>query len=246
MERQMEEQLVHEHMELERVVSVRKEGEGKVGYLCKWRGLPYVEATWEPVEVIQEAKASDKVDAYQVRLLVPVTRRVLPHEPRLGNLCSFCESWAVLRTARQCSRHPEHPAPPGYCHLLSPANGHCIVASKSVRQTHPKALLLLLMLGDARCPQVRQYRLLERGSTVDVARHQMYAMRSLQEQPEWLKAGKLRDYQLDGLNWLVYSWAKGNNCILADEMGLGKTVQCVAMVGEPAASTPFCTSHPPG
>lgn len=34
--------------------------------------------------------------------------------------------------------------------------------------------------------------------------------------------GQLRDYQLEGLNWLIYSWARGNNCILADEMGLGK------------------------
>ena len=246
MERQMEEQLVHEHMELERVVSVRKEGEGKVGYLCKWRGLPYVEATWEPVDVIQEAKASDKVDAYQVPLLVFVTCQTLPHTPRLGNLCSFCEGWDVVGTACQCSRHPEHPVSPGCCHLLASANGHGFVASKSGRQARPEALMLLLMLGTARCPQERQYRLLERGSTVDVARHQMYAMRSLQEQPEWLKAGTLRDYQLDGLNWLVYSWAKGNNCILADEMGLGKTVQCVAMVGEPAASTPLCTFHTPG
>lgn len=69
----------------------------------------------------------------------------------------------------------------------------------------------------------------------------MYSMRSLQEQPQWLLGGKLRDYQLDGLNWLVYSWAKGNNSILADEMGLGKTVQCVSMVGE-APPLPTLTS----
>lgn len=31
------------------------------------------------------------------------------------------------------------------------------------------------------------------------------------EQPSWLKFGKLRDYQLDGLNWLVFSWAKDKN-----------------------------------
>lgn len=60
----------------------------------------------------------------------------------------------------------------------------------------------------------------------------MYAMRSLEKQPEWLKAGTLRDYQLEGLNWLVYSWSKGHNSILADEMGLGKTVQCVSMIGK--------------
>ena len=44
--------------------------------------------------------------------------------------------------------------------------------------------------------------------------------------------GQLRDYQLAGLNWLIYSWSRGNNCILADEMGLGKTIQCVSMIGE--------------
>lgn len=61
----------------------------------------------------------------------------------------------------------------------------------------------------------------------------MYAMRALKEQPEWLKAGKLRDYQLEGLNWMVYTWSKYHNAILADEMGLGKTIQCVSMIGIP-------------
>ena len=30
--------------------------------------------------------------------------------------------------------------------------------------------------------------------------------------------GKLRDYQLEGLNWMVYSWSQDRNAILADEM----------------------------
>ena len=80
--------------------------------------------------------------------------------------------------------------------------------------------------------QEREFRLLEATADPEAARRSMYAMRSLEKQPEWLKAGTLRDYQLDGLNWLVYSWSKGHNSILADEMGLGKTVQCVSMVGE--------------
>ena len=36
---------------------------------------------------------------------------------------------------------------------------------------------------------------------------------------------RLRDYQLEGLNWLAYSWSRHHNVILADEMGLGKTIQ---------------------
>lgn len=55
--------------------------------------------------------------------------------------------------------------------------------------------------------------------------------RALEAQPGCLRGGALRDYQLDGLNWLVYSWSCAHNCILADEMGLGKTIQCVSLLG---------------
>ncbi|CAO1409832.1 unnamed protein product [Diamesa serratosioi] len=36
---------------------------------------------------------------------------------------------------------------------------------------------------------------------------------------------QLHPYQLEGINWLRYSWANGTDTILADEMGLGKTIQ---------------------
>ena len=51
------------------------------------------------------------------------------------------------------------------------------------------------------------------------------------EQPDWIPEGlKLRDYQVDGLNWLSHSWCKRNSVILADEMGLGKTIQTVCFL----------------
>ncbi|KAL3872724.1 hypothetical protein ACJMK2_035930 [Sinanodonta woodiana] len=40
--------------------------------------------------------------------------------------------------------------------------------------------------------------------------------------------GKLKCYQLKGMNWLVSLYDQGINGILADEMGLGKTVQSIA------------------
>ncbi|BAT80849.1 Protein CHROMATIN REMODELING 5 [Vigna angularis] len=70
------------------------------------------------------------------------------------------------------------------------------------------------------------------GKMVDSQRKKSKAsLRKLEEQPEWLKGGKLRDYQLEGLNFLVNSWRNDTNVILADEMGLGKTVQSVSMLG---------------
>jgi SNF2 family DNA or RNA helicase len=43
---------------------------------------------------------------------------------------------------------------------------------------------------------------------------------------------ELREYQLEGLNWLTFCWLKKQSAILADEMGLGKTVQSVVFVNE--------------
>ncbi|XP_047133142.1 chromatin-remodeling ATPase INO80 isoform X1 [Hydra vulgaris] len=42
--------------------------------------------------------------------------------------------------------------------------------------------------------------------------------------------GKLKSYQLKGMNWLVSLYEKGINGILADEMGLGKTVQSISFL----------------
>uniref|UniRef100_A0A0D9X2H3 Protein CHROMATIN REMODELING 5 n=1 Tax=Leersia perrieri TaxID=77586 RepID=A0A0D9X2H3_9ORYZ len=70
------------------------------------------------------------------------------------------------------------------------------------------------------------------GKTVDFQRKKSKAsLRRLDDQPEWLKGGKLRDYQLEGLNFLVNGWRNDTNVILADEMGLGKTIQSVSMLG---------------
>ena len=45
-----------------------------------------------------------------------------------------------------------------------------------------------------------------------------------------IKGGVMRDYQIQGLNWLISLYENGINGILADEMGLGKTVQSIALM----------------
>lgn len=48
--------------------------------------------------------------------------------------------------------------------------------------------------------------------------------------PEFLSGGTLHPYQLEGLNFLRFSWSKKTHVILADEMGLGKTIQSIAFL----------------
>ncbi|XP_041868076.1 chromodomain-helicase-DNA-binding protein 4a [Melanotaenia boesemani] len=71
-----------------------------------------------------------------------------------------------------------------------------------------------------------------------------------ERQPEYLDStgGNLHPYQLEGLNWLRFSWAQGTDTILADEMGLGKTVQTAvflySLYKEGHSKGPFLVSAP--
>ncbi|KAI8802971.1 SNF2-family ATP dependent chromatin remodeling factor snf21 [Cladochytrium replicatum] len=50
------------------------------------------------------------------------------------------------------------------------------------------------------------------------------------EQPRMLVGGKLKDYQVKGLQWMISLYNNRLNGILADEMGLGKTIQTISLV----------------
>ncbi|KAJ5950542.1 SNF2-related protein [Penicillium vulpinum] len=67
------------------------------------------------------------------------------------------------------------------------------------------------------------------------------------QQPALVSGGKMRTYQLEGLEWLKTLWMNGLCGILADEMGLGKTVQAISMIAflkEKNVSGPFLISAP--
>ncbi|XP_069502400.1 chromodomain-helicase-DNA-binding protein 3 isoform X4 [Ambystoma mexicanum] len=69
-------------------------------------------------------------------------------------------------------------------------------------------------------------------------------------QPDFVTStgGTLHMYQLEGLNWLRFSWAQGTDTILADEMGLGKTIQTIvflySLYKEGHTKGPFLVSAP--
>ncbi|KAK9721803.1 ATP-dependent DNA helicase Snf21 [Basidiobolus ranarum] len=50
------------------------------------------------------------------------------------------------------------------------------------------------------------------------------------EQPSILIGGKLKEYQIKGLQWMVSLYNNRLNGILADEMGLGKTIQTLSLI----------------
>ncbi|KAJ8302947.1 hypothetical protein KUTeg_019343 [Tegillarca granosa] len=65
-----------------------------------------------------------------------------------------------------------------------------------------------------------------------VARPTPDQWQKIEETKEYKGGNKLREYQLEGVNWLLFSWYNQQNSILADEMGLGKTVQSITFLNE--------------
>lgn len=53
---------------------------------------------------------------------------------------------------------------------------------------------------------------------------------NITEQPSILVGGKLKEYQMKGLQWMVSLYNNRLNGILADEMGLGKTIQTISLI----------------
>jgi len=49
-------------------------------------------------------------------------------------------------------------------------------------------------------------------------------------QPDFVRQGKLLDYQLEGVNWLIESWSKNNNAVVVGDSGLGKTIECLTFL----------------
>ncbi|OJK04790.1 hypothetical protein ASPACDRAFT_74363 [Aspergillus aculeatus ATCC 16872] len=67
------------------------------------------------------------------------------------------------------------------------------------------------------------------------------------QQPELVTGGRMKKYQLEGLEWLKSLWMNGLCGILADEMGLGKTVQAISLLAffkEKNVSGPFLIAAP--
>ena len=67
------------------------------------------------------------------------------------------------------------------------------------------------------------------------------------KQPDLVTGGYMRNYQLEGLDWLTSLYENGLNGILADEMGLGKTIQTIsflAFLREMGINGPFLIAAP--
>lgn len=76
----------------------------------------------------------------------------------------------------------------------------------------------------------RQRQVIDPAKIRDKQRPEPEEWKKLSTSKKWKNGNSLREYQFEGVDWLLYCYYNAQNCILADEMGLGKTVQTITFL----------------
>lgn len=229
-------------------------------YRVKWKGQSYLHCTWETWDALQGVSGLKKLENYvraatkecQWRKTATV-EELEPHDIEIEMLQDLYDEHLKLErviAVRMVSRDDDVLPPKskndGSNGLMNDSNSK---DSKPIAT--PEYLCVWSKLPYVEATWERPEDVAEYQSVIDkflqrsqqqllsrtfygprVQRPSFRNVQLLQSTPsEWLKGGVLRDYQLQGINWLVFSWCNSTNCILADEMGLGKTIQTISFLG---------------
>ncbi|KAH8730976.1 P-loop containing nucleoside triphosphate hydrolase protein [Phaeosphaeriaceae sp. PMI808] len=198
-------------------------------YMIKWQDKAHYHSTWEDYQTAAAHKGWRKLDNY---FKGPVMSDMYYHGRKKREPEEF-EQHMVAREAERESQLDFHVVE----RVIDSQNGEdeteYLVKWKGLTYefcTWEAASLV------SRLSQTEIDRFLDRSSnrpTSDLRESNLNTRRKfvkLDEQPDYIKYGKLRAFQLQGVNFLAHNWCRGTNVILADEMGLGKTVQTVAFM----------------
>ncbi|XP_030648443.1 chromodomain-helicase-DNA-binding protein 2 [Chanos chanos] len=218
--------------------------EGETQYLIKWKGWSYIHNTWESVDTLtqQKVKGMKKLENFKKKNeeLNLWLSRASPEDLEyyncqqeltsdLNKQFQIVERVIAMKTGKSQgpSDFPSHKTssnePEYLCKWMGLPYAECtwedgaLVGKKfqhCIDSFHSRNACKTVPSKD--CKVLKQ-------------RPRFVA---LKKQPSYIGGEnlELRDYQLDGLNWLAHSWCRCNSVILADEMGLGKTIQTISFL----------------
>ncbi|XP_073053999.1 protein CHROMATIN REMODELING 5-like isoform X2 [Primulina eburnea] len=205
----------------------------EIEFLIKWKGQSHLHCQWKPLSELQNLSGFKKVLNYTKKVMDEVKyRKMLSREEIEVNDVSKEMDLDIIKQNNQVERViAARVAKDGLGNVVPEylVKWHGLSYAEA---TWEKDVDISFAQDAIDEYKAREVAIMVQGKTVDFQRKKSKgSLRKLDEQPEWLKGGNLRDYQLEGLNFLVNSWRNDTNVILADEMGLGKTVQSVSMLG---------------
>ncbi|KAG6537882.1 hypothetical protein ZIOFF_002985 [Zingiber officinale] len=191
-------------------------------YLVKWKGFSYLHCTWVPEkEFIKAAKTHPRLKS-----------RLNTFHKQMETLNKSDDDWVAIRpewttvdrvlASRNTGDEREY-----FVKWKELAYDECTWEVGSDISTFKPDIERYEMI-QSRRPKKSRSKSKSLNPNLELKQKQK-DFQQYDATPEFL-SGKLHPYQLEGLNFLRFSWSKSTHVILADEMGLGKTIQSIAFL----------------
>ncbi|CAN6588830.1 unnamed protein product [Malus baccata var. baccata] len=192
-------------------------------YLVKWKGLSYLHCTWVPEK--------EFVKAFKAHPRLKTKVNNFHRQMELSNnseddFVAIRPEWTTVDRILACREDDEKEYLVKWKEL---PYDECYWESESdIAAFQPE-------IGRFNRIQSRSHKVLsskQKSSLRDAmdSKNKQKEFQQYEGSPDFLSGGTLHPYQLEGLNFLRFSWSKQTHVILADEMGLGKTIQSIAFL----------------
>uniref|UniRef100_A0A8C8SLU7 DNA helicase n=1 Tax=Pelusios castaneus TaxID=367368 RepID=A0A8C8SLU7_9SAUR len=206
--------------------------EGEVQYLIKWKSWSYIHSTWESEESLQQQKVKGlkKLENFKKKEdeIKQWLAKVTPEDVEYFNCqqelaAELNKQYQIVERVIAHSRKLSSNEPEYLCKWMGLPYADCSWEDEAlISKKFQHCIDSFSNRNNSKTIPTRDCKVLK----------QRPRFVALKKQPSYIGGEnlELRDYQLEGLNWLAHSWCKSNSVILADEMGLGKTIQTISFL----------------
>ncbi|XP_077050522.1 chromodomain-helicase-DNA-binding protein 2 isoform X6 [Siphateles boraxobius] len=204
--------------------------EGETQFLIKWKGWSYIHNTWESVDSLTQQKVkgikklenfkkkNDELNAWLRKASLEDLEYYNCQQELTNDLSKQFQILERVIAHKTSSTEPEY-----LCKWMGLPYAECTWEDGAlIRKKFEACVDSFLHRNACKTIPSKDCKVLK----------QRPRFLPLKKQPSYIgdENLELRDYQLDGVNWLAHSWCRCNSVILADEMGLGKTIQTISFL----------------